>query len=231
MSLGALDRLSTHLWAQGSGQSAVETATGGQNYPVRKSLIPPARPKAEAKPQRPRPQPSSPITVDPWFETDGHRYFLSDDADMWPTAVHGFAVGVKAKFDDFRYSRIGRLDFELEEVWDHVEGRLQAVNDERDNLSPYDEDNLAMAFIEEYLLENVAGLAIDENGNYFIMYLANNPDDADWLPTGINVNPAASVSQQTYGGGWQPSPMVNPPTESDGRRHKAALEAWRAGND
>jgi hypothetical protein len=186
-----------------------------------KSMIPPARPPG-ANGQKPQAPVDEPFKVEIWVETDAQKYFFKEDLETWPWAVHEFALKVKSEFDDFRDSRLISLDWELTDVWDYVEGRLDAVLENQTELSLSDEDNLEMAFIEEYFLTNLGGLAIDENGAYFMMPLVDNPENGEWIKTPLNAN-GPSGSYYREGAGALPSRE----SENNLRRFNAAREAWK----
>jgi hypothetical protein len=200
-----------------------------QNAP--KSLIPPARPPAAAsQPARPQPPASPAFKVEDYVETDAQKYFSKDDPDNWPLAVRDFALRVKFEFDAFRDLAAFRLDYELTEIYDYVDERLNAIIDNQTELTRYDEDNLEMAYIEEFLRQNLEGLAIDECGLYYLMYQEENPETAQWLKTSINAHAppsgGAPYQKDAFGEALNgPGPAkVN---ENNARRFGAAMEAWR----
>jgi hypothetical protein len=224
----ALDRPSL---AQGQANGA----TGAKDPPA-KSMIPPARPKPDLTSKKPEPSRRGGILVETWFETDQQKYYHRDDPSTWPTAVHNFATLLKAELDKFRDYEANRLEWELEDIWDYVEGRLEAISESQPELSSLDEHNLTLAFIEEYLGENLEGLAIDENGAYFMMFRENNPDAGEWLPTSISVYspaPGDSVysSPENYFFDYNGRPTSQKrPMPNHSQRYDAAREAWDHGN-
>jgi hypothetical protein len=188
--------------------------------------MPPARPpQAQDQAQSPRP-PTGPdgFKVESWVENDAQKYFSKGDLETWPGAVHDFALKVKSEFDDYRDSRLISLDWSITEVWDYVEERLEAIVENQVELSRYDEDNLEIAFIEEYFLENLEGLAIDENGLYFLMYLVDKPENGQWIKTSLLANgPDRSYYQEGQVSGYPPRDH----NSNDLRRFEAAREAWK----
>jgi hypothetical protein len=208
-------------WAQGRIGPGDGTSQEGA-----KSLIPPARPPAAAGPRSRRPTPppdGGRILAEPNPQGDGERYFFRQDADFWPTAVHGFALRVREAFDDFRGTRLTGLDWQLEDIWDYVEERLYAIGEARDaELSLFDKSDMSLALIEEYLDENLEGLAIDGNGAYFMMYREDNPEATQWLGTAITDGRAGP---RGYGFG-EGGPGPAGPSQNDQRRHGAARDAW-----
>jgi hypothetical protein len=195
------------------------------NIQARQSSIPLARPKNEQQPRQ-----TEPLKPQQWSDSNNERYYLKDDPETWPGAVHEFGQGLKAEFDNYRESGISRLDWQLEEILDYVDNRLYTIADEQTELNPVDENNLALAFIEEYLLENLSGLAIDEEGHYFMMFNESD-EEAEWLPTPINAYSSAPTKGPTndyyFPGNLRPQSQDEEMTHLNNlRRYDAAKEAW-----
>jgi hypothetical protein len=210
------------LWAQGP------VGTGEVREP--KSLIPPARPKADPGVGKKTPPIAGPQKERPWFETDQERYFLRADPVTWSTAAHDFALDLKAEFDRFRRSGSGGLEWPIDEIFDYVEVRFADLAETNPELDPYelaqnDVSGLTTTFIEEFLNGNVDGLAIDGTGNYFILFKENDPAESQWLSTSVNTSSSDRAESlffdQEIPRAWEAD------NQGTSRRYEAATEAWR----
>jgi hypothetical protein len=144
---------------------------------------------------------------------DSQRYFGPQDPEAWTEAVRDFALGLGLEFKRSQESSVFRLEWYLEEILDQVDSRLEEIAESRPDLDPGQEEALALALIEKCLLERLEGLAIDEEGRYFLMFR----DGDEWLDT-----PVSAV----LGNGGERFHFQDR-EEAENIRHGAATRAWR----
>jgi hypothetical protein len=168
-------------------------------------MVPLARPgpgAAEPAPIRP---------TGPPFETDGQRYFGPQDPEAWTEAVRDFALGLV--FERSQESSVFRLEWYLEEILDQVDSRLEEIVESRPDLDHGQEEALALDLIEKGLLERLEGLAIDEEGRYFVMFR----DGDEWLDTPVSAGRGNGDGRFHF----------QDREEAENIRHGAATRAWR----
>jgi hypothetical protein len=174
------------------------------------------------------------------FETGAERYFHRNDPVKWPGASSQFTVGLQAEFFSWLYDR-SYADDVVVDIFGQIDDQVAARLVIQPELSLEEQTRMSMVLLRNYVENNVKILAIDQDGNYFIMLNeqegldAENGEDGEWIKTPVTEakvkNAAAELNQRFYNSASSasqtPASEPQPPSESVSDRFKAASEAWK----
>jgi hypothetical protein len=128
----------------------------------------------------------------------GPRYHNRGDDRSWPQASVNISWGLYGAYGRWRDGRgRGFSDSRIGALFSYVDRNVALKFSGRLNPAPREMEYETLTIINNYVNENVESIAVDGDGNYFVMFRSERGGEGEWVPADVTETDVLETARES----------------------------------